>query len=1315
MDKANYISSLTFSVTKNDELSELSSVNITAQLYSSASFKRNILAHPSFGPDAWGNQTCTICHEKYKNCNGHLGSFDQVLMYKTLYVPYVVSILNQICHNCRAITDKRQKMCLVCKTPKIKFFIYKYISEYKTNKVDPIQIAKKLSDTASQIVPREQIYSILSNISYDTLQKLGYKHILATDLLSTTFPILGKKYRKDNKVGDKVMKNHIDSLYQQLTRLISEKTKVVNNPDKLAKIQNAMQVIEMQLVDGDKYRRSDGSPNNTILPRLMKKEGMIIADMITMRASNCIRSVIIPSSELISINEVGIPKIYAKQLIVYEYVTADNIHSLTSMLNNKDYPRIKFREEKLNNEVIERSAIGIDKLSVGDLIARDLIEGDPVLINRQPTLSKNSILCLKTHIIAGKSLSIPLATCDSFNADFDGDQMNVFIPKYPVIRNECFMKMSTSDNIFSGAFSGIIIAIKQDITAGLRALTSDHFFVDELYKNFIIRNIKVVKEINPIDNLFSGKDIFSTIIPVNFNADIKDDKGKLRIKIVNGFLVEGVIDKYSVMKQQKGLINAICEIYGEIEAIKFIDNMYIIGSNFLKIYGLTTGLQDFYFNTEQMEKITVMRNIRYKNLYNNLNKYDYLNPIIDKVITSEIEKIMNINSVLTNIMKTEFHHFHDIVTSGAKGKDSEINKICYTNGQVNIGPKRYTDRSPFAAKFDNSSEIGLGIIESSYIDGFTSMEVQMGNQKAVSDTASTQLATAQPGYMNLKLNEVTRDYEFLTDFTIRDPQGNILIQHYFNSFDPEKETSYTIEMNIDVMKFNEDEYSEYNLDPETADTFNEYIYRIYHFMKMSYNKLNKYEVQLSTNVYLPFDFDIIYQNMSNKGDVCKDMKFVIDRIDYILSNYNTSLFSENDNVNKIPMTYALYNYLHPKNIKLTKEAYIQITDTILRKIIYAQIEPGTPILIKSGTCYNSVVTQDILNSIHHVKTKDPLKSLNDNFNVSKSVRNEVISTYVDGNVEIFNRLILKDIVSEIKCEFTSEKNKRVYKIFYVKGKEPTNGFYFTFRFDVKEMIEKRVLLSFIFTNVINNIDLIISKESSINKQINYLHVSSSALDEYPSISILVHGDIPNVRVFINNFVSIVKNINIRDTNIKSVFIEEREFKYKRCTIEGISLEEASTLKFVKRDHILTSNLYAVYEIYGIISYLSASMINLFNIGKDKNVNPKHGAALSCVICQNNTLVSLNRQGFDKIAVGPLPKIAFESQGTNLIKSALKNSTDFGRAINSQQMFGHKHKIGTNHAIITYDINKIKQLVKYKVTELKENQLYNDIKQALSTE
>jgi len=67
-------------------------------------------------------------------------------------------------------------------------------------------------------------------------------------------------------------------------------------------------------------------------------------------------------------------------------------------------------------------------LKVGDIVGRHLVSGDIVLFNRQPTLHRISIMAFKARVDRWKTLRFNECACSPFNADFDGDEMNLHVP-----------------------------------------------------------------------------------------------------------------------------------------------------------------------------------------------------------------------------------------------------------------------------------------------------------------------------------------------------------------------------------------------------------------------------------------------------------------------------------------------------------------------------------------------------------------------------------------------------------------------------------------------------------------------------------------------------------------------------------------------------------------------------------------------------------------------------------------------------------------------------------------------------------------------
>ena len=139
-----------------------------------------------------------------------------------------------------------------------------------------------------------------------------------------------------------------------------------------------------------------------------------------------IRSVITGDSRL-KINEVGVPTMHARNLEVPEVVTEANRSRLTQYFINGDqhYPGCKHIIKASNGGTYRIDIIGKDyQLAVGDIVMRDMITGDYLCFNRQPSLLFSNIAGMRVVVMeVGETLRINPAVCVFFNADFDGDQI----------------------------------------------------------------------------------------------------------------------------------------------------------------------------------------------------------------------------------------------------------------------------------------------------------------------------------------------------------------------------------------------------------------------------------------------------------------------------------------------------------------------------------------------------------------------------------------------------------------------------------------------------------------------------------------------------------------------------------------------------------------------------------------------------------------------------------------------------------------------------------------------------------------------------
>ncbi|KAH0575548.1 DNA-directed RNA polymerase subunit [Spironucleus salmonicida] len=204
------------------------------------------------------------------------------------------------------------------------------------------------------------------------------------------------------------------------------------------------QVVQLQLLVNSYIDSSYSETNQLqgIKQRLEKKTGLFRQNIQGKRVNFAARSVISPDINL-STTEIGIPDYFAKTLTFPEPVNQYNLEYLQSLVKNgKNYPganMIEFSYGKridltnLSNEQLEAQSKLLAQFEPQTtvFVHRHVMPGDPMIFNRQPSLHRLSMLVHRARILPGHSKTIRFhyANCNGYNADFDGDEMNVHMPQ----------------------------------------------------------------------------------------------------------------------------------------------------------------------------------------------------------------------------------------------------------------------------------------------------------------------------------------------------------------------------------------------------------------------------------------------------------------------------------------------------------------------------------------------------------------------------------------------------------------------------------------------------------------------------------------------------------------------------------------------------------------------------------------------------------------------------------------------------------------------------------------------------------------------
>jgi len=153
------------------------------------------------------------------------------------------------------------------------------------------------------------------------------------------------------------------------------------------------------------------------------------------------------------------------------------------------------------------------------MIERHLMDGDVVLFNRQPSLHRMSVMAHYAKIMLHKTFRLNLCVCKPYNADFDGDEMNLHVPQTAEARSEAEQLMLVEQNIRSPRFGGPIMGCDQDYISGAYMLTKKETVFKRKEVAQILASAGMMEDLDK--DTYTGKELFSFAIPKGINLEYK--------------------------------------------------------------------------------------------------------------------------------------------------------------------------------------------------------------------------------------------------------------------------------------------------------------------------------------------------------------------------------------------------------------------------------------------------------------------------------------------------------------------------------------------------------------------------------------------------------------------------------------------------------------------------------------------------------------------------------------------------------------------------------------------------------------------------
>jgi DNA-directed RNA polymerase beta' subunit/intein/homing endonuclease len=500
----------------------------------------------------------------------------------------------------------------------------------------------------------------------------------------------------------------------------------------------------------DAVAQRSGRPLKSITERLNGKGGRVRGNLMGKRVDFSARSVITPDPNL-SIRELGVPLKIAKSITKPVVVNDRNKKFLTKLVRAgpEEYPGAKILERKTGESISLRYA---DRMNIalenGDVVHRHMMDGDAILFNRQPTLHRMSMMC---HIVRvmyqGDTFRMNVGCTKPYNADFDGDEMNMHMPQDDESEIELRNLAAVPYQLVSPANNQPIIGIFQDSLIGSYLFTKEEIkFNPRHAMNIIAAYPKLNEALFKSGDDVSNFEILSQIIPPlslkyktkqfdEENDDFATSNKVLEVRA--GKYKRGQIDKAVVGSGNTGLIQRVCNDYGNMAAADFIDGLQNVITEFMKTHAYSVGISDLIANkatNNQIAEQITKKKIDVKKIIDEVHLGIFENKTGRSNEAAFEDRISNIlNSAVLEAGKiglkslNKNNRFVNLVKSGSKGNDFNISQMISCLGQQAIDGKRipygFENRTlPHFNKFDDTP-LARGFIESSFISGLSPEEM----------------------------------------------------------------------------------------------------------------------------------------------------------------------------------------------------------------------------------------------------------------------------------------------------------------------------------------------------------------------------------------------------------------------------------------------------------------------------------------------------------------------------------------------------------------------------------------------------------------
>jgi DNA-directed RNA polymerase II subunit RPB1 len=1139
-----------------------------------------------------------------------------------------------------------------------------------------------------------------------------------------------------------------DDLTHQLISIIRANDSLRDKIDKeesavtLDKYTASLQYNVATYVDNDikglePSAQRSGRPLRTLKSRFGAKTGRVRGNLMGKRVDFSARSVITPDAN-IELDELGVPEEIATNLTFPEIVSPYNRERLMSYVKNgpDKHPGAKSVYLKADDRTLSLRYVNPETIDIreGDIVHRHLINGDIVLFNRQPSLHKASMMAHRVVVLPYSTFRLNVSATRPYNADFDGDEMNMHVPQSIASATELRYIASVLRNIISPRTNSPIIQLFQDTMTGAYRISKPNVKVPEPIAMNILARIKLpfTRKNRP----WTGSELISSAFPM------MNYKGKINLK--NGQLDAGnILQKGAV----GGLLHVVYSDFGPERCGQLINDIQSIVTQYNLYTGFSVGTSDLIANQATLDfvadqlktgrdRVATILSDMHAGQFVNISGLSDGEDLEDKISSALKDVAANINTKVIESLDKE-NRIVQMVDSGSKGGEHNITQMVALLGQQLIEGRRvqYTlqDRTlPHFARYDDGVE-SRGFVQHSFVDGLMPAEFFYHAQAGREGLIDTAVKTSDTGYIQRRLMKSMEDQHVEHDGTVRNVTGSI-IQFTYGEDGVDTVSVESQTCNLALMTL-ENIYKEYALTPEDVNPFlkdiatdtPDMVEEIIADREMLVKSVFRF--RKNDTVLAPVNLKRLITKYENPYSTKTDLTpgYVVSGLGRFMKEFPHS-----------KVFHALLRYyLAPKKSIVVHRFSVQLFDELMRDIrfryIKSQAHSGEMVGALAAQSIGEPTTQLTLNTFHSAGTVkanatsgvpriEELLSASAN---PKKPGNTVyllpeISTDQDATIskmKDIQRTRLRDITKSVRIYYDPPTNGTVveedreilelYQMFSIRN-EASCASPWIMRLELNdlEMASRNILDMTKIQAILRDSPLKILEcmhSAGEGTKVNVDAVASNATATKLVLRLTFDENViknPTQLRFLEDKVldtvlggvKDVDGVHLRKVKNEMIY-DEKVAGYTQkeqyvLDVDGTNLYELMVEPGVDGTRTFSNDIHEINDVFGIETARLAIFEEFSEVFVSEKVNYHHLSVLVDSMTFSGRIVAVNRFGMNKNETGVLARSSFEETSKNMFNAAMGAEFDTMRGVSANIMFGQKPPCGTGFVDILVDESRL---------------------------